>query len=840
MGRRLLETVERDLLSGVRQVRRSPLFTGAAVVSLALGIGANSAIFSLLDQTLWRPLPVKKPQDLVYLYQPGPLHGHTNTDEPDGPSFSYPLMRGLQRAQTPFTGLAGSRPAAVVLSWSGEASLVTAYRVSGNYFDVMSVRPSLGRLFTAADDLTPGAHPVVVLSHQYWVARFGADLSLVGRAVSINSVPMTIVGVTQRGFFGEHHGKTPQIYVPICMNREMDPGWRYGFDDRNEHWVTLLARLKPGITRERAELELNVTYRDEVEKDLVDLHQSDTAYLAQYRAKRVVLRPGVRGRGGALNERADIRARLLVLPGLTALVLLIACANAANLQLAHGENRLREVFTRLALGASRASLVRQLLVESGLLAFAGGVLGLALAKFLMPILGMSVANTPVGPLSVDIDARILAFAAAVSLLTSVSCGLYPALRLSRQDVATALKAQSSQVSARRAMGAFRRALVAGQLALSLVLLIGAGLLTRTLIKVSQIDVGFDPERLLTFSLPPEPNRYTDDAAAALYQDLRSRLAALPGVRLVGTTRWPVVAGSRSGGEVTILDGAPSDAPAGSCAYSAVDHQLLRTLGVEVIAGRDFDRQDTLAGPRAAIVNATFAGHFFGTQPPLGRRFASSGHREPLEIVGVVKDGKYSFLREATERFYYVPLLERDVDDGRTFYLRTDIPPENVASLVRREVAAIDPNVPLRNLKTVSQQIEQNARNERGVFRLAASFGGLATLLAGIGLYGVLTYSLASRTREIGIRMALGAGPREVRALLVREVSVLLAIGGVLGVAGAVGFGRLLSAILYGVEPGDLGVHVSALLVLGAVAALAAYLPARRAVSVDPVLALRHD
>jgi predicted permease len=372
------------------------------------------------------------------------------------------------------------------------------------------------------------------------------------------------------------------------------------------------------------------------------------------------------------------------------------------------------------------------------------------------------------------------------------------------------------------------------------LLIGAGLLTKTLIKVSQIDVGFDPVRLLTFSVQPQLNRYSGDAAAAFYRDLHNQLASIPGVRSVGTTRWPMVAGSRSGEQVTILDGTSFGGTSGSCAYAAVDHHFLRTLGVRFVAGRNFVREETLTAPRVAVVNETFARYFFGTQPALGRRFTSAARREPYEIVGVVRDGKYMSLREGSERFYYEPLQERDVADGRAFYLKTDVPSENVALLVRREVAALDPNLPLRNLKTVSRQIEQNTRNERGVSRLAASFGGLATLLAGIGLYGALAHSVASRTREIGIRMALGAGPRAVRALLVREVSVLLAIGGALGVAGALGFSHLLGAMLYEVDPGDPGIHVSAALVVISVAALATYVPARRAVGVDPVIALRQD
>jgi len=456
------------------------------------------------------------------------------------------------------------------------------------------------------------------------------------------------------------------------------------------------------------------------------------------------------------------------------------------------------------------------------------------------MLGASIANTPVGPLSTDLDARILAFSATLSFITSVLSGLYPALQTSRPDLATALKDQSSQSSAARAIGAFRRMLVVGQLAVSLLLLIGAGLLAKTVVMLSRIDVGFEVNRLLTFAVRPELNRYTDERAAAFYQELRSRLAALPGVELVATTSWPVVAGSRSGGQVTILSSAPPDELSGSCAYTAVDYKYLRTLGIRLVAGRDFVREDALAGPRVAIVNETFARHFFGTRPAVGRRFVSSGHREALEIVGVAKDGKYSFLREAPERFYYVPLLERDVVTHLVFYVRTEVPPEHVAPLVRREVAALDPNVPVLNLRTVSRQIERNASTERGVSILAASFGGLATLLAGIGLYGVLAYSVASRTREIGIRIALGAAARDLRALLVGEVAVLLAIGGVLGVAGAAGFSRLLEALLYEVKPWDLGVHVSAVLLLGVVASLAAYLPARRAASVDPVLALRHD
>jgi len=835
-----LEALLRDLRYGLRQLRRNPLFTTVAVLSLALGIGANAAVFSLIDQTAWRPLPIDEPEKLVLLHQPGPLSGHSSTDGPDGPSFSYPMLKGLQRRQTPFAGLAGSRPTIVTVSNRGEGTVATAHRVSGNYFDVLGLRPAVGRLLTEQDDVTPGAHPVVVLGHHYWARHFDADRAVVGRDLVVNGIHLTIVGVAPRGFFGERHGSAaPELFVPLSMNREMEPGWN-GFEDRHEHWIELMARLKAGVTAGQARREINAAYRAELLEDIATLgHGTDEDFRRRYRAKEIVLKPGGRGRhtGSSYDET---RRRLLALPAITLLVLLIACANIAALMLTRTDARNREIFVRRSLGAPRSALVRQVLVECTLIAAAGCGLGLIVASWMLPLLAAHLSTAPVGPLSMTLDRRVVAAGLVLSAGTVLVFGVYPALRAAAPEIGASLRAESTQLTATRGARFFRAALVSGQLAISLFLLIAAGLFTKTLVNLRGIDLGFAVDGLVAFQVEPELNRYSKEQAAAFYARVRERVASMPGVQQVSMTTWRVVAGSRSGSTVALEERPEGLAEGPRCAYTMVDADYLRTLRIPLRAGRTFLPEELSGEPSVAIVSEAFARAVFGEQSPLGRRFLASHSRQPIEVVGVAGDGKYSFLREDRERFYYLPLGPRTKWQGRVFYLRTSVPVEPLAPRIRHEVGALDPLVPVRRLRPVRAQIEQSVANERAFSILSSCMAGIATLLAAIGLYGTLAHAVARRTREIGIRVTLGATVPDVRRLLGRDVAWLFAVGGGLGLIAAAWLTRLARALLYEVQPWDPAIYSWAVFVLGAVTLLAMLGPARQATRIDPILALRQD
>jgi len=832
-----LEAFLRDLRYGLRQLRRNPLFTTVAVLSLALGIGANAAMFSVLDQALFRMLPVERPQELVLLFQPGQMQGWTETDEPGGPSFSPPTFRGLQANPGPFTGIAGARSVPASLAYDGQASFGTARRVSGNYFDLLGVRPAAGRLFTTRDDETPGAHPVVVLSHAYWMRRFGGEGSIVNRPLVVNGVAMTVVGVGPRGFTGERRNESADVFVPLSMNAAMAPEVRR-LDDRRHHWIALFARLKPGMTRERAQVEIEPSYRAEIENDLAAVRlRPDTK--ERYAAKRLVLQSGAHGRGG---PNADERTQLLLVMGMTVLVLLIACANLASLQLGRAAARWRETTVRVALGASRAVLVRQLLVESCLVGLIGGALGLMLARWTLPALAARIPGAPGDTLSVVLDTRVLSFGFLLSLTTGILFGLFPALQASRPGLADALKDQSDRASATPGATWFRLSIVTGQIALSLLLLVGAGLFTRTFLNLIHIDLGQRVAGLVTFSVQPKLNRYDDTRAAELYRQLRERLSAHPAVRNVSDAMNPAIAGNAASCNVTVPGFVPADEADADSRRNAVAPGYFRTLGIPLIAGRDFTADDAAGAPKVAIVNETFVRHFLGTRDALGTRFGlGAGSKVPLdiEIVGVAKDAHYDSVDEPPPPVFHLPLAQAEMG-GRHFYIHTDAPPETMAALVRSEVAALDRDLPVRGFKSMRTQIDERLFQPRAMTTLTMTFAGLATLLAGLGLYGVLAYNVARRTREIGIRIALGAGAREVRRLLGREVAWLLTIGGVLGLAGGAALGRVVQTMLYEVRPWDPAVYASALSVLAMMAVAAVLLPARRATRINPVIALRHD
>jgi predicted permease len=821
---------------------RTPVFSGIAILSLALGIGANTAMFSLLNQFLLRTLPVQNPQELVFLYHPGPAQGSYSSDEDGDPSFSYPMFREMQKEQTPFAGLAGARSMSASIAFHNNALPGKAHLVSGNYFDLLGVKPALGRLFADDDDHNDGGggRPVAVLSYNYWTSRFGADVSALNQTIIVNGYPLTIVGVARKGFLGERLGNSPDIYVPISMKKTLTPDWD-AFQDRKNYWIPLFGRLKPGVTLAQADAAINVTYRSQLEKDIQLLSRPSPIFLQQFRAKKILLRAGQYGRGG-LREKSQ--QPLLLLMGMTAMVLLISCANVANLQLARASARTREIAVRLAVGASRLQLIGQLLLESCLLAVAGGGLGLGAAYWTLRavIASLPASSDEQAFLTPSLDPRVLLFCLGLSLITGLAFGLFPALQSTQPNLVAALKSQSGQTGSTGSANAFRKSLVTVQVAISLLLLVCAGLFARTLVNLSSIDLGLKVDHLLTFSISPKLNKYTDQSAAQLYDRLTERLAAIPGTRLVSAADTPAIAGNTDRENITVPGYAPPTDEAADTNVDAVGADYFRTMGMPLIAGREFTPADNLGAPKVAVVNEAFVRHFLPNRNPLGQHFAEGGGnvKPDIEIVGVVKDAKYADMREAPPRALYLPYRQKKRQDALYFYLRTAIEPRQIASQIRRELAALDSNLPIQDLKTMQAQIGENLFAERLLSSLTASFAGLATVLAAIGLYGVLAYNVSRRTREIGIRMALGAETGDVRRLVIREVAVMLAIGTAIGLASAAGAGTLISSQLYGLRYWDPTIYVSAAVILWLIALAAAYIPTRRATNVDPMVALRDE
>jgi predicted permease len=861
-----LETLLQDLRFALRMLRKSPGFTAVAVLTLALGIGANTAIFSLIDAALLRSLPVRDPQRLV-VFQWSALHppntkgsyGYMSCPSPNatsehGCSFSYPMFRQFRALQDVFSSvivLGGD--VGLNLRGNGPATFVHGELVSGEFFDTLGVGPALGRTFTPADD-TPGAPPVAVLSYGYWQSAFGGDPTAMGKTVWLNNIPVTIVGVVAKQFPGLDPARVRQIWLPMSQSPQLgnDLYGSMGGDrpsleaDDGVLWAYLVARLRQGITLGQAQAAADTIFQHDALDKTTELFKTEDA-------PRLVLMPAPQGISG-LRERYS--TPLTILMTAVGLVLLVACANVAGLMLARSATRQRELAVRLALGAGRTRIVWQLLTESVLLSAAGGVSGILLAYWSIQSLVtfMSRGGSWPSNLAAHLDLRVLAFTALASVLTGVLFGLAPALRGIRLDLTPALKESTTSFAGRASSNRWLNlggSLVIAQVALAILVLSGAGLLVRTLKNLKGINPGFDTHNLLLFNMDTTLNGYTKQQSHTLYSQLLERLQALSGVLsatcsfdslLSGnawTTSFEIEGAQHTQLETLGLNAGP---------------KFFETMGIPLMAGRLFTPQDFTLPPesihrtstpsvsatetklRPIIINEAFARTFFKDQNPLGRQISNFGNRSAGEIIGVVGDTKFRTLRSEIAPTLFVP----GVGTEATFEVRTAVDPRTVVPALRSIISQLDNNLPILSIKTESEQIEASFSQERLIARLSSFFGGLSLLLACIGLYGLLSYEVSRKTREIGVRMALGARPSDVLRFIVRQGIALSAVGAVLGILGALGVTRYLASLLYGVRPFDPLTFLSVALLLGLVALVACYIPARRASHVDPLVALRYE
>jgi predicted permease len=839
--------LRRDFVYGARLLAKSPGFTTVAVLSLALGIGANTAIFSLIDSVLLKLLPVKDPQQLVALTDPTESGTSIGTSTGERGILSTREFEALRDRTQSFSGMLaaqseqGNRNTASIDGHPPEE--LRTRLVSGGYFTVLGATTAIGRAFTADDERGPGSAPFAVISYAFWQRRFGGSAAALGSRVHIAKADLTIIGVAQAHFLGEAIGDAPDLWIPLAMQPQIMPG-RMWLEDDPAHiaekvmWLHVIGRLKPGISRKQAQANVDVVFKQVVAEEFSKISQSQPGILKQ----NLVLHDAGAGVSSLRGNMAD---PLYVLMAVVALVLVIACANVANLLLARATARQKEMGVRLALGAGRARIVRQFLTESLMLSVAGGVLGSLLAVYGVQLLVALVSDRN-GSAALDArpDLRVLFFTIGVSLLTGLIFGLAPAWRSARVNVSSTLKEAGRGNTGSGAKIGAGKILVIGQIALSVMLLIGAGWFLRTLRNLENVDLGYPRDKLALVGVDFLSGGYSGERLPIAYNEVRERLARIPGVRAVAYSQNGLFSGSESGDKISV-EGYKSQKPQDLHArWDAAGPNYFATVGIPILLGRDIGPQDVESAESVCVVNEAFAKFYFGTQNPIGKHVTDEfpDTRKTFTIVGVARDARdHSLRREIFRRFYLSALQPLGgFAPDMNYEIRTFGEPGAVIQAARKAILAYDPSIPIGRVQPFVEMLDDNMRQERIIAQLSTVFGGVALLLAAIGLYGVLSYAVAQRTNEIGIRMALGAERGAVVRMILRETALLIVIGLAIGIPASLACARLVQSKLFGLKPADPLTLVGALVIMILVAVASGYLPARRASRVDPLIALRYE
>ncbi len=820
-----MHTLWQDLRYGVRMLAKNPGVTLVAVITLALGIGANAAIFSGVSAFVLRSLPVPEPDQVVRLAELTEERGMAD-------EFSYPDYVDYRDQSTSFTGIAATNLIQAALASENQNDVIWGQIVSGNYFDALQIQPILGRSFLPEEDKTPGTHAVVVISHSLWQRRLGSDPNIVGKKIQLNGRPYEVIGVAPEIFKGSNYGLSLDFWAPMMMVEELQRAPQL-LTERGSHWMNVIGRLKPGVSLEQASAEIST-----IAGRLNEAYPDDRASTT-----RAVALGEIEGRFG--HASPIIKGAAAIAMAIVGLILLIACANVANLLLARATARRKEIGIRLALGASRRRLIRQLLTESLLLSVLGGTLGLLMASW---VTGVMQGFIPVLPYNVvddffALDSRVLLFTLIVSLATGIVFGLAPAWHASSPDIVPVLKGDSESVQkGENRRLTLRNSLVVAQVALSLVVLVCGGLLIKSFQNAQTMDPGFASRNVLLVSMNPQLIGYDDQQAKNFFRQIVERAASLPGVQAAGVTRLiPLGDSSNSSGPILKEGETLARGSAGrNIMNNVVSPGYFQALQIPILEGRNFDERDREGGPRVIIVNQAMAETLWPGESAVGKRILIGAEsRDPLEVVGVVKTGKYRALAEDPKPFYYYPAAQRG-PSGMTLVVRTTADPRNLVSAIRGEVQNIERRMPLYAIKTMPEHLTWALWGPKLGATFSLAFGVVALLLSGVGLYSVMAYVVSRRTREIGIRMALGARRGDVLRLITTEGMKLAAVGLIIGLALALAVSRILSTILIGVSAYAVTPFLIVPLLLGAVALIACLLPARRATKVDPLVALRYE
>lgn len=831
-----MTTLINDIKFGLRKLAKSPGFTCVAVLTLALGIGANTAIFSIFEQVLLRALPVKDPDSLVMLVAEGKYIGSSWGSR----KLSYQMFKDFQDRKEVFEEVMCRRGEVVAMNDGSGAERVETELASAGYFEMLGVQAALGRTFVAEDETAPGANPVIVLSHDFWQSRFAGDPNIVGHTLLINDSPMVVVGVAEPKFKGISLDSRPKLFIPITMKVQVTPSW-HTLGDSRTRWVEVFARLKPGISRNQALAYAQIHYRQIIEHEAETMISEGVSAddREQFLQSRMVLLPASRGHSFISST---LSTHLHLLMGLAGLVLLVACANISNLLIIRATSSQKETTIRLAMGASRLCIVRQMLTESMLLAFAGGLAALLVSNWTTHAIMLLAPGQLKAAFSTGINGRMLVFNIIISAAAAFLFGLLPAWRAAQIDLVSRLKDQAASVIGSR-KARLRQAIVIVQVCLSLILLVGSGLLIRSLLALYKQDPGFKTTNLVCFKMDPTQSGYKGQRRIQFCRRLKEQLQSVPGIESVALAHVGVFEGQGWINGIVVEGYQAKENEDVAAVFNSVSRDYCKTLGVPVKLGREFNETDELPGAKQVVlVNEAFVKWFLPDRNPLGYHLGirwSPDAKPDREIIGIVQDSKSTSLQQKIEPLVIAPHSQIGIS-YMTVFVRTSLPSMQVFKVIRERVHAIDTSIPIFGMNTVENQLDKSLTNERLIGFLSSLFGMLATILSTIGLYGVTAYSVARREKEIGIRIALGARKMNVLALVVREGMILTGIGVGVGLLAALWLTRILRSFLFGIEPHDPVTMVSASMLMITIAALAAWIPARRAAKIDPMEALRYE